>query len=99
MSLQNYKRSEEYSSILIFSSLKEVKVRMVVKPYLSSHSIIVGEVKNYNSTNTIFEWSQHHNRVVTIPYWRCNSRTVFYSAVVNRTVVVELVLSWRRRGW
>jgi len=27
------------------------------------------------------------------------SRTVFYSAVVNRTVVVGLVLSWRRRVW
>jgi len=24
---------------------------------------------------------------------------VFYSAVVNRTVVARLVLSWRRRGW
>jgi len=42
---------------------------MVVKPYLSGHSVIVGEVKNYNGTNTIFEWSQHNNRVVTIPYY------------------------------
>jgi len=25
--------------------------------------------------------------VVLVPYWRCNSRKVFYSAVVNRTVV------------
>jgi len=24
---------------------------------------------------------------------------VFYSAVVNRTIVAELLLSWRRRGW
>jgi len=24
---------------------------------------------------------------------------IFYSSIVNRTVVVELVLSWRRRGW
>jgi len=24
--------------------------------------------------------------------------TAFYSAVVNRTVVAEIVLSWRRRG-
>jgi len=27
------------------------------------------------------------------------SRTVFYNAVVNRTVVAGLVLFWRRRGW
>jgi len=37
--------------------------------------------------------------VVLVPYLRCNSRTVFYSAVVNRTVVAGLVLSWRRCGW
>jgi len=37
--------------------------------------------------------------MVLVPYRRCNSRTVFYSAVVNRTVVAEFVLSWRRRGW
>ena len=29
--------------------------------------------------------------MVLVPYWRCNSRTVFYSAVVNRTIVAELV--------
>jgi len=64
---------------------------MVVTPYLSG-------------LNTIIDWLQYHigfsiKRVVLVPYWRCNSRTVFYSAVVNRTVVVGLVLSWRRRGW
>jgi len=31
--------------------------------------LIFGEVKNYNGGNTIFEWSQHHNRVVIVPYW------------------------------
>ena len=56
---------------------------MVVTPYLSG-------------LNTIIEWSQHHigfsiKRVVLIPYWKCNSRTVFYSVIVNRTVVAELV--------
>jgi len=29
----------------------------------------------------------------------CYSGTVFYSAVDNRTIVTELVLSWRWRGW
>jgi len=29
--------------------------------------------------------------VVLVPYLRCNSRTVFYSAVVNHTVVAGLV--------
>jgi len=28
--------------------------------------------------------------MVFVPYWRCKSRTIFYSAVVNRTVVSEL---------
>jgi len=28
-----------------------------------------------------------------------NLERFFYSAVVNRTVVAELVLSWRRRDW
>jgi len=64
---------------------------MVVTPYLSG-------------LNTIIERSHYHigfsiKRLVFVPNWRCNSWTVFYSAVVNRTVVVGLVLSWRRRGW
>jgi len=37
--------------------------------------------------------------VVLVPYLRLKSRTVFYNAVVNYTIVDELVLSWRRRGW
>jgi len=32
-------------------------------------------------------------KMVFVPYWRCKSRTIFYSAVVNRTVVAGLVLS------
>ena len=54
--------------IYSFSILEEVKRYNGVKPYLSDHSIIVGEVNNLNGDNTIFEWSQQHNRMVTVPY-------------------------------
>ena len=41
----------------------------MVKPYLSGHNTIVEEVKNQNGGNTIFVWSQHHNRMVKVPYY------------------------------
>jgi len=37
--------------------------------------------------------------VVIILYQRFTSWTISYNAAVNRTVVVELVLSYRWRGW
>jgi len=63
---------------------------MVVTPYLSG-------------LNTIIEWSQYHigfsiKRVVLVPCWRCNSQMIFYSAVVNHTIVAGFVLCWRWRG-